>query len=550
MAKTKSKTLGQRVLGRLRLTTQADAKATADQRAKRAYESGYEDGNDDPASGEIAAGGYGYRRISAQAREGGIAWGDNLNTCWALYQSNPIAKRFTDLKRDYIVGGAHEIQWRAADADLQEILSDFWETNNLDEHVPEFAMQLFLFGGQCYPVFVREKDGFVRMAYIDPAEITEVIPHPENSMEMWAVVAGPISGARAWEVASENRVYRIIRRDERAIIDLEAGEKRAAESIVMRAKHPDLLVTAEQATLQQWEHEMLKDFGLKTYTGSCFYYRANAVSNQSTGYGDLLATADYLDQFDGTLFALGERELFRGFFGFDVTMTGANEEELRARAQAAVKNPPARGQANFHNQNEVWDVFAPELGQAGSVATVQEQKADIIGGLGYPLAWFGSPGGTHLATAQAQGDPTWRSLRYSQGRIQKMIEDFLRFARDQAIIAGAWNPKDIGDGKEKDDTITVTMPEMTSKDLGIISSVLSSVAAALFSGVEAEWVTLEEAQEVFRKLLSELGVDLQPAVESEELEEDAAPVVDDGEENRHTWDSFFERQAAIDGEEN
>ncbi len=534
MAEKTSQTLGQRFLGVLGLTTQTAAKQAEDKRATRAYESGYNDGNDDPASGQIAAGGYGYRRISAQAREGGIAWGENLETCWALWQSNPIAKRFTDLKRDYIVGGAHEVQWSAADIDLQEILANFWETNNLDEHIPEFALQLFLFGGQCYPAFVRESDGFVRMAYIDPGEITEVLPHPDNSMEMWAVVAGPTGGARAWENASENRVYRIVRRNEGVGVE-----------------HTDRLVTAEQIALQPWESEMLKAFGLAEYTGSCFYYRANYVSNQTTGYGDLLSVADYLDQFDGTLFALGERELFRDFFGFDVTMEDASPDELRERRASLAKNPPARGMANIHNQKEIWDIFAPDLGQPGSVATVQEQKASIIGGLGFPEAWYGAAGGTHLATAQAQGDPTWRSLRYAQGRIQKMIEDFLKFARDQAIIGGAWNPKDIGTDEAKDETISVTMPEMTAKDLMMVSGVLSTVAAALFSGVDAEWITPEEAQEVFKKLLSELGVDLQPAAETEVDDEGSA--VDDGADNLRLWDKwdsgFKVRQGVIDGGE-
>jgi hypothetical protein len=555
----------QRLLSSLGLTT----KAETEQRATRAYESGYADGNDDPADATtgIAAGGFGYRRISASAREGGISWEDNLSTVWALFQSNPLANRYTELKRDYIAGGAHEIQHGATDDNLGEILDGFWDANKLDEHVPEFALQLFLFGGQCFPVFVRQSDGAVRLGYLDPSEIIEVIPHPDNSMEMWAVVGGPTYNARPWETSSGKRVYRIIREDEGAVIELRVNAQRQgealrcdlcgglshldreyceycnaplieryAEAIKIPAKHEGLLVTAEQAVLEPWEARMLKSFGLDEYTGSCFYYRANHVSNQALGYGDLLSVADFLDQWDGTLFALGERELFRDFFGFDVTMEGANDTALRARSQALRKDPPARGQALVHNEKEMWNIFAPDLGQPGSIATSQEQKGDILGSLGIPLAWFGAPGGTHLATAQSQGDPTWRSLRHAQGMIQTMIEEFLNFARDQAIIAGTL-PADI------DGEITVTMPEMSAKDLGIIAGVLSAVASALLVAQDAGWIDATEGQEVFRKMLSELGVDL------EMPEEGALSPPDDaeGDENLRIWkQSYFNKQPVIE----
>ena len=532
--------------------------------------------NDDPADATtgIAAGGFGYRRMTAGKRESGIPFSENLQTVWSLYQSNPIGFRSTELKRDYITGSVHEITFKANDDDLQEILTAFWENNSLDERIGEFAMQLFLFGGQCYPAFVKRSDGAVKLSYIDPAEIEDVIPHPENSLEMWAVVVKPSFSAREWEQNLPYRVYRIIRKDDDAVIELVVNAQRVGEAlkcnvcggishgdaqycehcntpmtdreteaIVKHSAHKGLYVTAEQATLEPWEARMLQAYGLQEYSGSCFYYRANAVSNQVTGFGDLLPVGDFLDQWDGTIFALGERELFRDFFSFDVTMTDADEAQVRERAQSIRRNPPARGAANVHNEKEVWDIFAPDLGQAGSVATSQEQKNNILAGLGYPQAWFGSPSGAHLATLQAQGDPTWRSLKHDQGKIQVMIETFLEFARDQAIIAGAWNTESL-DGQLKDKTIVVTMPEMTARDVTQIGAVISTVTAALTIGTQEGWITDEQAQAVYVKVLSELGADIQEV--EEEGAEDNVETNDDATENDRLWrDSYFSRQAPV-----
>ena len=61
---------------------------------------------------------------------------------------------------------------------------------------------------------------------------------------------------------------------------------------------------------------------------------------------------------------------------------------------------------------------------------------------------------------------------------------------------------------------------------------------------DAQWITDGEAQSVFRKLLGELGVDL-PEVQAVENEDKPK---DDGEDNLEDWrDSFFRRQALIDG---
>jgi hypothetical protein len=45
---------------------------------------------------------------------------------------------------------------------------------------PKKVRELAIFGEQCYPAFVNEHDGMVRIGYLDPALIATVVMDPDN----------------------------------------------------------------------------------------------------------------------------------------------------------------------------------------------------------------------------------------------------------------------------------------------------------------------------------------------------------------------------------
>ena len=185
MAKATSKTLGERVLNAVGLESSRQIEA----RVFEAYADGRnESANDDPADAArgLRSGGMGYKGVAAMAREGTISFQQNIEVAWALWQSNPICARALELKRDYIVGDGVHVT--SNDARMQAIIDTFWTDNQMDTRLGEFSLQLFLFGAQCFPVFVRESDGHVSLGYIDPSEIETVITNPDNVLDTWAVV--------------------------------------------------------------------------------------------------------------------------------------------------------------------------------------------------------------------------------------------------------------------------------------------------------------------------------------------------------------------------
>lgn len=458
----------------------------------RAYESGFYDGNDDPATATFKSGGQGYKRISDNyLREGSIDFKAAIKTAWELWQKSPIAKRVLAMKRDHIIG--HSAMPSADNNKINNIVKAFWMDNKLDKRASQFTIQLFGFGEQCFPVFVRAADGRVRLGYIDPGNIHEIIKHRDNSLEDWAVCIEQMGN----NGVQEKRVYRIIRQD----------EPYADESEAVESKHEGKLVTWEQAALEPWEAEMLKKYGRERYDGSCFFYKVNAISNQSRGMSDLLQVADWVDQADEVLFALADREQMAGYFAFDVTLTSGDDTKVKSRASEIRLNPPKKGSVNIHNDSEAWEQWAPNLGQTGTIETFRAILGLILGGLGFPVHWYGFGDDANRATAVAQSNPSEKSLEHDQGIVKNMFLNMCQFAIDQAEIVGT-----LGDAGEEYE-LTLNLPKVSVKDTAGISASLSQLVQVLSVATDRGWLQEITAVTILSNVLSELDMDIDPADE-------------------------------------
>jgi hypothetical protein len=258
---------------------------------------------------------------------------------------------------------------------------------------------------------------------------------------------------------------------------------------------------------------MLASYGLSDYAGSVLAYKVNSISNQPRGYSDLLQLADWIDQADETLFALADREQMAGYFSWDVTLTGADEKKVKERAKEIRNNPPKKGSANVHNDAELWRMDSPDLKQAGTIETYNALLTLVLGGAGFPRHWFGYGDETNRATAEAQGDPTWRTLEEDQAAVEDMLMQICEFVRDQADIAGAWS------GSEGE--IRLEMPEMVTKDYTRILNVLTQLSGALLASVDAGWMTNETAAEAWAKAMLEIGIEYDVIEELSQAEEQA-----------------------------
>lgn len=471
----------------------------SDSRANRAYEAGhFDDGNDDPQAGTIAAGKFNYKSQGQKGKRDFSAMTHDqiISTVWNVYQSNGIAERAIEFRMAAILG--RDTRPETPDESLQEILDQFWKRNLDNNHnLKRFVIAHGLFGELILPVFVRESDGRVLLGYIDQGDLEEkgVIFHPENNLERWAVVLK--------EQDSKRKCYRIIREDEGTVY----------QDVVIPPKFPDKLITAQQATLEDWEVKFLREKGLAEYTGSCFYFDKNNLANQPRGYSDLLQSVDWMDANDEVLFSLAEREQFANYFSWLVKLIGASPEKVKERAgELRVSPPMGKGQANVHNDSEEWSFVTSDLKQSATIATAQATKKQALEGLNQPETWHNEMDTSNRATAEKADNPSNRHLQHEQADMVQWIIFVLRFIADQAEIATFYKP-------EEDNEITIQVPEIVKGDVVEISNAFSqTVNALLVSVLDLKVITRDISAQVVNKIIAEYGVQYNSAEVLDEID--------------------------------
>lgn len=515
-------TLGERIIESLGGITAARMQEATEAASVRAYEAGYSDANDEPPSGDLKS--FGYRKMSSGGKLrdfSKISRDKEMEVVWTLYQSSPLARRILSLKRDHIIG--KNARPSTKDEKLKAILDAFWDDNELEARAREFTLQLFLLGEQIYPAFVREKDGRTRIGYIDTADVSGVVCHPDNSMQMSIIMVGG-------SYENPTKAYRIIRHDD----DYVDGGR------VVQAKHPGKLVTAEQANVEPWEMAMLKEKGLREYAGSVFFFKVNSVSNMPRGHSDLLQAADWIDQYEQTLFALGEREQFAAYFSWFVKLTGVQEgSDAWNRARNRIgRNPPKRGSVNMTNENEDWDLKTADLKQSGSIAAAEALLGHTMGGSGYPMSWYAFGNDTNRSTLSEQATPSEKSLEHDQGIVEEMLLMLCQFVADQAEIAGEWKPEE----KDKYPTIAVELPSLRAEDMKGVTATFAPTIAALDKAIQMGILGRRKAAEVFHKLLKELNIEIDTAAELDDIDgENEQAELDDAQKNNDKLNGMLQK---------
>lgn len=418
-----------------------------------------------PATGGIDADEEGWRRLSGNADRdlSPLAQERVLQVVYYLFETDPLARRIIQMARDYIV--AEGVGFKAEDDRVQDLLSRTWKDpmNSLELHLPQQVLELGLWGEQCYPVFVNPINGFVRFGYLDPAMIDTVKLDPNNA---------------------------------KIVKEVQLIGNGAEKGRTLKAINMDL-------------DGFSPGYGLRS--GDCFYFRVNSVTTASRGRSDLIALADYLDLYNQFLFNRGERAAFSNAWVWDVMLRGADETKIKEWLQ---KNPPPKpGSVRAHNENVEWRAVAPDLKAHDATYDARMIKNYILGGAGFPEHFFAEGGETTRATAAEMGEPVVKHLTSRQVYVKIMLREQCEFAIDQAQMHGGLP---LGINREFD----LSFPEISSKDMAKIGTVMVQAAQALMIAETQGWVTPENAARCFCEIATLLGPELQP---EENIEEKIPP---------------------------
>jgi hypothetical protein len=385
-----------------------------------------------------------------------------LQIAYHLYDTNPLAHRICELTKDFVVGEG--ITYEAKDIRVKQLLDEFWNdpVNLWDLKQHQKALELGLYGEQCYTVAVNEYDGRVRLGYIDPLQIDEVITDPDNC----EIITG---------------------------IKLKGTADRPGRTL---------------SVVQLDEDPQSDTYGY--LVGECFFFKVNSVSNSSRGRSDLLSLADWLSGYDEFLFNRLDRAALINAFVWDITLKGLTQEEIERWLQNTP--PPKPGSIRAHNENVQYQAVVPKLEAHDATNEARMMRNHILGGAGFPEHWFAEGGNVNRATAAEMSEPTIKRLSTRQRYFRYMLEHIFRFCIDQALIHRRLP-------REAELEFSVIMPEISLKDISALTASLKRVSDALQVAEDQGWVSRRTAARLFGVLAARLGVDIDVERELADREE-------------------------------
>jgi len=369
-----------------------------------------------------------------------------------MYDASAMFRRLAILDRSFLFAG--KITAASPEPAVQEIIDRFWNDpeNAIALKYPEKAMWLSILGEQCWPVTVNPMNGHVRLRYEDPSLIREVYVNPENVEQAWQVEMMGLDGR-------SGRKYAIIR--------------------------PDYNIRS-------------KSFG--RLVGDCFFLALNHPPNVPRGKSDFLTLFDWIDSLERYGYNYLERAEFLLNFVWDVTLKGMDENQIREWLRN--NPPPEPGSIRAHNEQVEWDAVAPDIKAADFKGGFDLGKSFVMGAAGRPASWFGEGGKAYQTEADQFGQVPVADLEQRQEYHRYQIEQIVRFAIDQAVIAGRLSPEKAAAG------FTVNMPEVSKKDLTKLVNGIPQFVTALTIAENQRWVRRETATRSFAYVSSYLGYEI------------------------------------------
>lgn len=397
-----------------------------------------------------------------------------------LWEQNLLGNRLIELPVAYLL--ADGVKLTVADPENQKALDRFWmdPINEMDLKLTKKVREMAIFGEQVWPAFVNDHDGMVRLGYLDPARIATVVKDPDNPEQTIGIVTTKNNKGVATR-------YRVI------------------------INGPEDVFTKRTQAIR----ESFAD-------GDAFYFPINDLSSGTRGRSDLLSQADWLDAYDQFLFGEVERYDFLRAFIWDVTLSGANPDEVKTRAKDIAAPKP--GSVRVHNDAEIWKAEVPELNAVDTSAGARLIRNHVLGGATVPETWFGGGGDVNRATAAEMNEPTFKILSMRQRywkHILQSVGRYVLFKMNEKAGSGAI---DWADPKWK---VVAEFPELSVKDTSKYAAALAQVATACVQAIANKLMTRGYAVRIIGAVAARLGVEADPEKELVDAETEAAKTAED-----------------------
>lgn len=384
-----------------------------------------------------------------------------------LWQSNGLANRLVELPLAYLL--AEGVTLQCSDEDHQKALNAFWTDpiNNWPMKLEPRVRALSMLGEQCYVAHVNDGNGKVRLGYLDPRHIAQVVMDPDNPEQ-------PIGVVTKKDTRGQYHKYRVIILGD----DADHFTQRTCE---IRAQ----------------------DF----MDGDCLLFQINKFPNGSRGRSDMLGQMDWLDAYEDFLFGEIDRSDYLRRFVWDVTMTGADQPTVDKYKKDF--QPPAANGVFVHNDSIKLEAKSPGLQAADTSHIARLLRNHVLGGATMPEHWFGGGGDVNRAAASEMGEPTFKMYTARQTMLKLMLEEIGRFV----LWSGARKRGEAADWSSDAWQVTAVFPELVNKDVTKFASAMGQVVSAVLQMIEGGLLTEETGLKLIRDVALRFGQDFDAKAE-------------------------------------
>lgn len=377
-----------------------------------------------------------------------------------LWENMPLGKWLIEILKDFLV--ADGLPFEAENEDVSQALEDFWydPLNQLDIYIEKHCREQWLFGVLCLPAFTAKSGGNLRLGYIDPAQIKDVVTDPGNVKMVIGVTLKDELGREGMKL--------------RTILPVDAEDILSKRAQQLRAGFTD---------------------------GECFYSAVNNLTNSPMGRSELLVTADWIDAHEQFLFDFTSRWPLMNAFVWDLTVDSGDPAAIKKEVDKITGKP---GEVFGHNKAVTLEAVAPDLKTIEATNGNKMFVNHILGAHGFPSFWYGSgEGESGRALGVEQGTPAFKMLSSKQRAWKAFWELVFQTVIDRRRAANTLKCSD-EDAKKWN----VVLPELTSKDLTKNSAALQSVTTSLATAIQQEVIDTITARKIFLSITLSLGVDI------------------------------------------
>lgn len=434
-------------------------------------------GNPDGAYRSLTAD-FEVRPITPQERERYIA------IARRIYATDAAGGGLADLVVSRVIGD--ELTWDAPDPKVKAVVERFVgdPDNDLDAEFPRYCTELVVFGELVLPIFLTKENGDVRLGYLLPEQVEDVIWRKGDAKRAVAVL-------QKRPGADESRYLWIIPRP-----DVTHDGRYPPHPSLTPGTEPHavdgvdglpvvLPIGADGDVLP--EIRKVLDAGDVKVAGYAFYHRTGCLVS-GRGRGIYWRTKDWLKALDDHVFAALRNAVLRARYVFTVTLDGAPASEIEKKQRQLNANPPAPGTVLVKGSGEHWDVVAPGVPEADGIQELATLVQKLIGlAEGVPAHEIAAEADVNRNTASESRQASLKRAKRLQREIAAMLTEWVSYQVDQKVYAGQLSA-------DADRTALPVLPDLDARDEAQAAQSVAQAVPAMVTAVTEELVLQEDAR--------------------------------------------------------